>query len=222
MTQAERLACEVEDKARSAAAQQSHSSSYHKKPAHKETPLERDAKQTSHDLKQKGKQVEKDTKETANEVAENTKQFAQKTEKEISDFAAQASSDAKDTYYKAEKKTEELSREAREKAKELGHEARVKAKEYSEEAKELGHEARVRADRAGDDLRRNSDNPVYIGNAIVVAVLSAGLGFGAYRKYAQGELSWQVVGLWAGLVGLFAGGDYYVSQYLFKNKYPKK
>lgn len=42
--------------------------------------------------------------------------------------------------------------------------------------------------------------------------LSAGLGFGAYRKYAAGELTWKVVGAWAGVVGLFAAGDFYLSQ----------
>jgi hypothetical protein len=53
---------------------------------------------------------------------------------------------------------------------------------------------------------------VVLGNAVVVGVLGTVLGVGAYRKYAAGELSWKVVGAWAGVVGLFAGADYYVSQ----------
>lgn len=53
---------------------------------------------------------------------------------------------------------------------------------------------------------------MFIGNAIAVVGLSAGLGFGAYRKYAAGELTWKVVGAWAGVVGLFAAGDFYLSQ----------
>jgi len=55
-----------------------------------------------------------------------------------------------------------------------------------------------------------------------VVGLFAGLGFGAYRKYAAGELTWKVVAAWTGVVGLFAAGDYYLSSYLFKNKYPPK
>ena len=64
----------------------------------------------------------------------------------------------------------------------------------------------------GEDLQRNADNPVVVGNAVVVAALSAALGFGAYRKYSAGELTWKLVGAWAGVVGLFAVGDYYVSR----------
>jgi cation transport ATPase len=95
-------------------------------------------------------------------------------------------------------------------------------------------------------LERNTDNPVIVGNAVAVVAIGAGLGFGAYRKYIAGELTWKVVGAWAGLVGLFAAGDYYLSQlvdsvnwffcivgaefanvcalnrYLFKNKYPTR
>ena len=35
--------------------------------------------------------------------------------------------------------------------------------------------------------------------------------YGAYQKYSKGELSWKLVGAWAGVVGLFATADYYVS-----------
>jgi len=83
-------------------------------------------------------------------------------------------------------------------------------------------EAKGKAKKVGRNLEANSDNPVYVGNAVAVVALSAGLGFGAYRKYAAGELTWKVVAAWTGVVGLFAAGDYYLSQYLFKNKYPPK
>jgi len=52
---------------------------------------------------------------------------------------------------------------------------------------------------------------VFVGNAIAITLLSGGLGFGAYRKYASGELTWKVVGAWTAVVGLFAGADYYLS-----------
>jgi hypothetical protein len=73
-------------------------------------------------------------------------------------------------------------------------------------------EAKAKAKKTYGHLERNSDNPVFVGNAIAVVALSAGLGFGAYRKYAAGELTWKVVATWAGVVGLFAAGDYYLSQ----------
>jgi len=82
-------------------------------------------------------------------------------------------------------------------------------------------EAKEKAKKAAGKLERNADNPVFLGNAVAVVALSAGLGFGAYRKYAQGGLTWKVVAAWTGVVGLFAAGDYYLSQFLFK-KYPAK
>jgi cation transport ATPase len=102
----------------------------------------------------------------------------------------------------------------------------AKAKEELERAeKEFAKkekEAKAKAKKVGGQIERNSDNPVFIGNAVAVVALSAGLGFGAYRKYAAGELTWKVVAAWTGVVGLFAAGDYYLSSYLFKNKYPPK
>jgi len=106
----------------------------------------------------------------------------------------------------------------------LAAEARAK-EEMSEAAgksKKEGKEAKDKAKKAAGYVDRNSDNPVFIGNAIAVVALSAGLGFGAYRKYAAGELTWKVAGIWTGVVGLFAAGDYYLSQSLLKNKYPPK
>ena len=37
--------------------------------------------------------------------------------------------------------------------------------------------------------------------------------FGAYKQHQAGKLDWRMGGLWAGAVGLFATGDYFVSQY---------
>jgi len=111
----------------------------------------------------------------------------------------------------------------------LEHEAaaaEAKAKEAFAASKEKAIKeekaAKAAAKKAVGRFEANSDNPVYVGNAVAVVALSAGLGFGAYRKYAAGELTWKVVGAWTAVVGLFAAGDYYLSQYLFKNKYPEK
>jgi len=93
-------------------------------------------------------------------------------------------------------------------------EARAK-EEYHKANKAAGKAekgAEAKGKKASHCLEANSDNPVLVGNAVAVVALSAGLGFGAYRKYAAGELSWKVVGAWSGIVGLFAAGDYYLSQ----------
>jgi hypothetical protein len=91
-------------------------------------------------------------------------------------------------------------------------EAREAAADAKKKAAELKEKAKAKASKAGSRLKENSDNPVFIGNALVVGILGTALGVGAYRKYIAGELSWKVAGAWAGVVGLFATGDYYVSQ----------
>jgi len=81
-------------------------------------------------------------------------------------------------------------------------------------AKAAKDKAAAKAKRGGHLAKENSDNPVVLGNALTVGILGTVLGVGAYRKYARDELTWKVVGAWAGVVGLFAVGDYYVSQYV--------
>ncbi|OCK84292.1 hypothetical protein K432DRAFT_461853 [Lepidopterella palustris CBS 459.81] len=97
--------------------------------------------------------------------------------------------------------------------------AAADAKSKAEDAKD---KAKTKAGRGANRARENADNPVVLGNAITVGLLGTALGVGAYRKYTAGELTWKVVGAWAGIVGLFAVGDYYVSQFLFKKYPPKK
>lgn len=104
-------------------------------------------------------------------------------------------------------------------AERIEHEAEAaeaKAKEAVAEAKKeflkKEKEAKAKAKRVAGRFEANSDNPVFIGNAVAVTALSLGLGFGAYKKYAAGELTWKVVGAWTGIVGLFATGDYFLSQ----------
>ena len=93
----------------------------------------------------------------------------------------------------------------------IEHEFEAEEARVAEESKKVAAEAEKKAKKAKAKIVANSDNPVVVGNAVAVAVISAGLGFGAYRKYAAGELTWKVVGAWTGLVGLFAAGDYYLS-----------
>jgi hypothetical protein len=94
----------------------------------------------------------------------------------------------------------------------LEREAKIEAERAEKAFAKKEAEAKAKAKKAGSKLKANSDNPVFLGNAIAVVGLSGALGFGAYRKYAAGELTWKVVAAWTGVVGLFAAGDYYLSQ----------
>jgi cation transport ATPase len=84
--------------------------------------------------------------------------------------------------------------------------------EAKEEAKKAKDKAKAKAQRSSNFAKENAQNPVLIGNALTVGILGTVLGVGAYKKYVREELTWKVVGAWAGVVGLFAVGDYYVSQ----------
>lgn len=94
----------------------------------------------------------------------------------------------------------------------LEKEARDKAADLKEKAALKKQQAKKRAAHDWQSLKANSDNPIFVGNAVTIAALGGLLGFGAYRKHIQGELTWKVAGLWAGAVGLFGVADYYVSQ----------
>jgi len=87
-----------------------------------------------------------------------------------------------------------------------------KAKRAAAEAKAAKDRAKEKSKRGGHYAKENANNPVVLGNALTVGLLGTALGVGAYRKWARHELTWKVVGAWAGVVGLFAVGDYYVSQ----------
>ncbi|OAL47454.1 hypothetical protein IQ07DRAFT_589661 [Pyrenochaeta sp. DS3sAY3a] len=93
--------------------------------------------------------------------------------------------------------------------------------EIKETAKDLRSKAAAKAQSAKERARKNADNPVVLSNAIGLTVVGGILGFGAYRKYVRGELTGKVVAAWAGVIGLFAVGDYYVSQYFLKRNPPK-
>ncbi len=94
--------------------------------------------------------------------------------------------------------------------------AEAKAQAERERAEKELHKkqkaAKAKAKKAERSLERNADDPVFVGNTLAVVALSAGLGFGAYRKYAAGELTWKIVATWVSVVGLFAAGDYYLSR----------
>ncbi|RFU30322.1 hypothetical protein B7463_g6030, partial [Scytalidium lignicola] len=101
-----------------------------------------------------------------------------------------------------------------------------RAKEEAQKAREKlepkEKAAKARAKKAKEIIEANSDNPVVVANAVAVLALGGALGFGAFKKYEAGELSLKVVATWTGVVGVVALGDYFLSRYLFKTKYPPK
>ena len=91
-------------------------------------------------------------------------------------------------------------------------EAERKARRVEDQTRDVTDKAKGKAKRAGHSARENADDPAVMANAVILAALSATLGWGAYNKYTTGELTWKVAGAWAGIVGLFAAGDYFVTQ----------
>jgi cation transport ATPase len=106
-------------------------------------------------------------------------------------------------------------------AERLAHEAEDaelrRQREEEQQQKTKKERARARAEQA----REKVGHPVVLGNSVAIVALGAVLGYGAWRRYQAGLLNWRVVGVGAGVVGLFAAADYYLSKYLFK-KYPTK
>ncbi|PSN71234.1 hypothetical protein BS50DRAFT_570630 [Corynespora cassiicola Philippines] len=82
--------------------------------------------------------------------------------------------------------------------------------------------AKSKAKRGAHSAKENASNPVVVANVLGVGILGTALGVGAYKKFVRDELSWKIVGAWAGVVGLFGVADYYVSQYFFQKYPPKK
>lgn len=89
---------------------------------------------------------------------------------------------------------------------------KARAEQAKEDAKHEAKRAKGKARGAGSALSRNKDNPVVIGNVLLLVLAASGLGFGAYKKQAAGALTWKVAGLWSGAVSAVAFGDYLVSK----------
>lgn len=161
--------------------------------------------------------AEKEAEKKADEVSKEARDFMEaSTASEAkltgsSSSRSEAKKDFKQTTERAEKKFEEVKGRA---IDEYENNVKPNVKASVEKGKQEGKKAEQWADK-------NKGNPVVLGNAVAVALLSGFLGIGAYRMHKAGTLSWQVAGAWAGAVGAFAVGDYYLSQFFFK-KYPPK
>lgn len=143
-------------------------------------------------------------------------------EREAEEAKEKAAAEAKEFKEKAEKESARLAKETEAKAQKLEKDAEAKfadvkdkaGKEYTKAKKELGaaaDKAEVKAKKAEQWADNNKRNPVVVGNAVVITALAGLLGVGAYRLHKAHALTWKVAGAWAGAVGLFAVGDYFVS-----------
>lgn len=144
-------------------------------------------------------------KSEASETTEQTKQKAKEaseTTKEKADSFAQ----------EAKEKGREASQYSKEKGSELADKTSEKYGQAKRSANKGAKEAKEELKSAGQDLKENQDNPVYVANGMLIVAGSAALGYGAYTKHAAGQLDWQLVGTWAAAVGVLAVGDYYLSQ----------
>ncbi|KAF2213214.1 hypothetical protein CERZMDRAFT_111554 [Cercospora zeae-maydis SCOH1-5] len=155
---------------------------------------------------------QQEAEERAEEVRRQAQKAGDKLDKSARDFqnaADKSANELKKDGKKLEKKAEAEFEKAKGKAQDGYEKAK---KEGSKVAKEVEKDAK----KAGDWAEKNQNNPVVLGNAVAIAGLAALLGTGAYRAHKSNTLTWNVVGAWAGVVGLFAVGDYYVSQYFLK------
>ncbi|KAF9895041.1 pyruvate dehydrogenase complex dihydrolipoamide acetyltransferase component (E2) [Aspergillus nanangensis] len=88
---------------------------------------------------------------------------------------------------------------------------RIEREEKEEEERKAQEKRKAKAKRKASSVGRNTGNPVFVGNAVLLGLLGAGLGYGAYKKHVENALSWEVVGLWTGAVGAFGAVDYFNS-----------
>lgn len=124
---------------------------------------------------------------------------------EVERAAERRASEAKETASEAKTKPGES-------ASDFSAKAEAKADELKKKAGVQSDKAKKEAKEAEDWAAKNKGNPVVVGNVVAMAALGGLLGIGAYRKHSAGELTYKVAGAWAGVVGLFAAGDYFLSQ----------
>lgn len=100
------------------------------------------------------------------------------------------------------------------------------AEEAEEKAKAEYHHAKKKTSQkssgAAKKLQDNKENPVIIANVIGIVAGGLYLGFAGYNKHKIGELTWELVGTTAAVVGVVGAGSYFGSQWLLNNKYPTK
>ena len=147
-------------------------------------------------------EVRREAKLAADEIAQEAKDFINTSERDAQDFINTSERDARD-----------FGKQASQKYEQAKSEMEKEFRQFQKEASAQGSKAKKEARKAEAWADKNKTNPVILGNGVAVTALAGLLGFGAYRMHKANTLTWNVVGAWAGAVGLFAVGDYFVSQY---------
>ena len=137
---------------------------------------------------------------------------AEEAEREGKRVADKAAQQARDFTAQAEQELSRLEKETGQKYNEWSKEAKDGYEKWKKTAKKEAEKAKKELKEDGKWMEENKGNPVVVGNAVAMTAVAALLGIGAYRLHRAGELTWKVAGTWAGIVGLFAVGDYYISQ----------
>lgn len=109
-----------------------------------------------------------------------------------------------------QEKREELQEEARERAEE----AREKAEQAKKVAARKSKEAEGKAKQFLGQAKENSNNPVVIGNVVVMGALAAVFGTRVYQRWQREGFSWEFAGITAGFVAAFGVADYFISRYV--------
>ncbi|KAK5116558.1 hypothetical protein LTR85_009183 [Meristemomyces frigidus] len=187
------------------------------------------AQQVGDDAGKKVDQAGKKAKEVSNKAGEKAQEVGKELEEdyeEVKEEGAKKYNQAKDEASKAAdsagKNYNEFKASASEDTEDIKESAEKNYSKFKQEASKEAQHAKQDGKKAEEWTEKNKGNPVFIGNVVVIGALGALLGTNAYRMHKANTLTWQVAGAWAGVVGLFAVGDYYVSSWLFKNKYPSK
>lgn len=155
-----------------------------------------------------------DQQKEAEAAKDGAIEMADHTEDEVKEFSKKAESELSRLEAQSGKKYQEFSKEAKDSYEKWKGEAQAEYKKARKEAGKQGEKAKKEVKKAGEWTKENQDNPVVIGNAVVIAALAAGLGFGAYRLNQQGQNPWKIAGMGAGVLAAFATADYFVSQYV--------
>ena len=150
--------------------------------------------------------------ERASEARDDALRVADESSEQGKEFAAKAQSELERLEKQAGQTYDEMSAEAKQDFAQWKKQAQKEYASVKKEVQQDGRKARDQAQKAGKWTEENKGNPVVIGNAVAITALAGLLSAGAYNMHQKGTLTWKVAGAWAGVVGLFAVGDYYVSQ----------
>lgn len=121
-------------------------------------------------------------------------------------------SEFEDQAVKTESQATRMEHEAEDKAREYGQKASEAASDAKKKAATKGKEAKEKAKAGSKKLQDNQDNPVVVGNAVILVVGTVALAAGAYQKHKEGKLDWQLAGTVAGIVGILGVADYFASK----------